>query len=966
MICVASDPPCHRHEQPSTDGLDELHSTPVSPLPTTTTDRTPVPCADNETWPCLHSSQWGDQDFPGHHPSQKQMDWIDKNSIYRLSDLPQRVRNQPWSMLNMTRQHTRSRTLPTRTAPVNHIPTGCPWQVFRAGRINYRDAGSYIQHWMDTHPRQVHSDAIGRHSHFTAKQLWGFVEHWSSRHNDGLARDIELDKQGNAGRRRRYALVLRIPARLIEGAGTTKWDFRPYWTARAMGLPTNKINILPLDESKPVQPKYDIYALSNLFTQAGLTDWDGLSQLCELGVFTHSTAPCDMILHPNYRTVAHHAVEAHDLKMQEQRHGIVSPAYIGPPLIPCRMQPYSAVVQPPKLTPRFCADLGSPRGDDDGAGLNSINTHIDFSNTENFRKLRLPDPLTIASDVSRLQAGLPASSHPIWIGAADWSKWYRQLPKPRSEWWFQIVGIDPGFRIDYAMIFGDAAAPDGANRAEDIFLELIYFNLTTMLKTIQESATAARSQRQYYQVVDDWVRTRCAAIRQSHPEQWQDPEFRRRQHRNIMLCGFFDDTIFAAPGQPTQFYRHVVYQDLYYEDGLFSMLVRALLQFADDLHIDIAAHKLTCGTPDGRTGILCYALWCEDRDKHVPPARRRVMWTLAPGNMKVLGKEIDLQQQRVYDTEQRVAQFELQILSLIDLSKKHTRNGRPTVPVISYQRMLGVAFYIAVTETSYRHLLNGPVRPLKLLNSLYPELERQYRTNPKRHGPAKIPWFSWLYFDTAAQQDLLLYAKMVKRRNGHIFSPLPNTPGIDDRQVIWIMNDASGKPTGGGGAIFWDPLNPLEMHASFIPWLTPACRESTLLGEGMSTVQEVATAVQHAELAVSHLTHGAVDILECLDNEAAVTVLTSSVTRMPELQHWVRQRMEFLQQHPSIRIFSVWNCREQGRIPDGISNGHTPYQPQGQFLNPDGVHSWTGISWALHELRQRGFSNVDWMPQASL
>ena len=154
MICVASDPPCHRHEQPSTDGLDELHSTPVSPLPTTTTDRTPVPCADNETWPCLHSSQWGDQDFPGHHPSQKQMDWIDKNSIYRLSDLPQRVRNQPWSMLNMTRQHTRSRTLPTRTAPVNHIPTGCPWQVFRAGRINYRDAGSYIQHWMDTHPRQ--------------------------------------------------------------------------------------------------------------------------------------------------------------------------------------------------------------------------------------------------------------------------------------------------------------------------------------------------------------------------------------------------------------------------------------------------------------------------------------------------------------------------------------------------------------------------------------------------------------------------------------------------------------------------------------------------------------------------------------------------------------------------------------------------------------------------------------------
>eukprot|EP01048_Picozoa_sp_COSAG05_P015234 COSAG05_NODE_1813_length_4036_cov_463.816358_1_plen_98_part_00 len=73
-------------------------------------------------------------------------------------------------------------------------------------------------------------------------------------------------------------------------------------------------------------------------------------------------------------------------------------------------------------------------------------------------------------DVICEQLVVPATTHPVWIGAADWSKWYRQLPKPRSEWWFQIVGIDPGFRIDYAMIFGDAAAPDGANRAEDIFL----------------------------------------------------------------------------------------------------------------------------------------------------------------------------------------------------------------------------------------------------------------------------------------------------------------------------------------------------------------------------------------------------------------------------------------------------------------------------------------------------------------
>ena len=47
---------------------------------------------------------------------------------------------------------------------------------------------------------------------------------------------------------------------------------------------------------------------------------------------------------------------------------------------------------------------------------------------------------------------------------------------------------------------------------------------------------------------------------------------------------------------------------------------------------------------------------------------------------------------------------------------------------------------------------------------------------------------------------------------------LPNTPGIDDRQVIWVMNDASGKPNRVGGAIFWDPQKPfdIDMHAMLL------------------------------------------------------------------------------------------------------------------------------------------------------
>ena len=43
----------------------------------------------------------------------------------------------------------------------------------------------------------------------------------------------------------------------------------------------------------------------------------------------------------------------------------------------------------------------------------------------------------------------------LWIATTDWKAYYRNLLKPVSEWWQQILWLDPdGPQIDLATCFG--------------------------------------------------------------------------------------------------------------------------------------------------------------------------------------------------------------------------------------------------------------------------------------------------------------------------------------------------------------------------------------------------------------------------------------------------------------------------------------------------------------------------------
>ena len=82
--------------------------------------------------------------------------------------------------------------------------------------------------------------------------------------------------------------------------------------------------------------------------------------------------------------------------------------------------------------PRVVADLGGPHwGEED----NSINAGIALWDERRLAQLKLTSPILFGEIVGILaSAGVPMK-----IGKSDWSRYYRQVAKPPSEYWHQVI-----------------------------------------------------------------------------------------------------------------------------------------------------------------------------------------------------------------------------------------------------------------------------------------------------------------------------------------------------------------------------------------------------------------------------------------------------------------------------------------------------------------------------------------------
>ena len=978
-------------------------------------------------WPTLSSDEWGSEDFPGHQPSAKD---AKRAMFHRHNQIPapeEQTKGDPLLMYNSSvRSDSLAASLPP-PAPASHTPVSAdrPWEILRGGRLYIASCGSFFRHKLgnaaDLRCEQPTLDNVEGgpttsidetgttrrvagpslpYKEYPASALWKMLVSYCAKYVDGLQTDIELDTAGKAGSRRRFPSVFKIPARLIRGNGLIRWDLREYWIAlRALrtefpNRPLNDLSVSPgvkisvFDESQEIKPRFRKERLLARCRKHGITDEYLLSQLTSVGMLNHSEVAGDLVIAPNYRSVAEHAIKAQALKQKEEVDGLVSQGYLGIPLLPGRKQAYGAVIQPPKLDPRFCADLRSPRGDDDEGGCNSVNAMIDLGDRDKFIHMVLTGPLAFAQDVGKLMSDIDTNQHPVWLCAADWRRFFRQLLKPLSELWTQIVAVDPdGFRLDFAMIFGDAAAPAGANNVEDLFLELIYHEFVELVNDARRDGAWTASDEEHFAAVEAWSSRRCERLQVSHADLWANPTWRARQQRLGVLHGFFDDSLVGAHGGKTHTAPKAdseAADDLreranppkprvgarWPSSGVFAMMVRAIVHFADDIELEISAEKMLCGTSDGLTGTLDLDSWNVDRQHGVPPHRRRVWWiNMVDGHMPVLGKLMNLERKHVHDSPQRIDALSESVEETIAFanSKEGTAKfKRPSAPIRTIQRQNGIGFFICQTEPWIRAYLNPQTHALKLLNALYPAALAANRANKKKTGTGVIPWFTWMFYGDAAQQAMRKFVNEARKLRGTPFNALRPTPGADSRPVTWIMEDASGKETGGGGALYWQANLPARMAMSFRPWALNA-NVSEVGDDVHSTTQETATAVRNLELAVAHLGDGPLDLVECIDSQSTCAILGQHRYHAAILKYWVERRADLLRTHPNVRVWTLWNCREHGRLPDGVSNGHTPYEHQGPAIqNMDAtIDTWTGIEWAHAALKARGYPSIDWWPKHS-
>ena len=824
--------------------------------------------------------------------------------------------------------------------PADCPTAGVPHTVFVDGSIiRATEGGEWVRRFIKQnrkHPAVRLYGPNGRCVHWSAAEIYEQTELWFASASADMA---AFAKHG--GNHRSSTPTLIVPDRCHLGGGKYIWDLREFRRAQAAGLDTSRIAITALDVDLAIAPKLQADRLRERFAAAGVTDEFVMQQMLESGLVSSSRAPRHTILQLNYPPVARHLRFARDLVRREAtERKLSSPFAAGVPLFPVRLNPYGAVERDGKDA-RLCCDLSSPQRQEDGAGSLSINAGIPFHDKLLLAEMKLTSAQAFARDVGVLRAD-DALRDKVWIATTDWTAYYRNLLKPVAEWWTQLLWLDPaGPQIDLATCFGDAGAPAQSNRVQDVLLELIAFEFEKRLIKMRSDPTAAETMA----AVDAWTAARSAALQRRFPARFASAAagdvlagiWVARQRRIASLHGFFDDSLLAS------FVTTVTEQTA---DGVYvrtrttgplAELISALLDVASDIGLPVAAHKIACGSPDGRTGRLDLDHW---------KATGEVCWFLEPGSMVALGKEIDLETSSIRDTEARVVKLGLEIDQLCSGTGSQTDDF--SVLLSDLRTVIGKGMFVLQTEPHLQPVMNNPVRSLKLSSLLAARVPQRLRGKQvPLHRKAKfgaVSSRSRTRFPKAAQADLKQLALGILPRTGLPFNPVVSSIGSGTRNACWILEDASGQLGGGGGAVFLDPLEPDSVLWSYDEF-TPAEIEhhSTFL-EGLNANRNLRRAAEQ----------GYSDVIEILDNSSWVAVARTGRASDPTLQALLADRQRIRAQFPDVCVYSLWQPREKGTIADAVSKLNLVYQGA-DLPNLPVLRPITGRDWAHAALLEAGF-----------
>ena len=499
------------------------------------------------------------------------------------------------------------------------------------------------------------------------------------------------------------------------------------------------------------------------------------------------------------------------------------------------------------------------------------------------------DPLLGFSNIS-IESFLPTCA------MADMKRWYRQFSVRLSCLWRQFATIHPlGCTSDLGMQFGSRDAVQVAQRR-------ISNILTNALQRIQD-------------ILFKWS---C----------WElpVPGLRRDKPPPPHACW---DCNPATQQWRTRRYECALKSGLTHAEAMKSTLPCNAYGYIDDAMLPSIAllidHLLQSVMVDCNNAGILFSLpkfakvnakgvkWTMRPDSvHMRISDIALMWASPePGYLHPLGKELDLQAQRLREKPERIASISKAMLRLtVEAPDGIAR-------FIDLEQILGVLRYIAQTAPAIVPLLQWPTRCLHA------------QTRFKALG--LCPWTN------RCNVAFKLIAKIIRRNEGIALCP-DRTP-INFDTAVWIICDAAGasdeEPDSyrGGFALI---VIPGAKHTYWIqrPWTAMELLQHSTALECANGTQALQTLLQQCS---------PVDIIECFDNSATTGCRRRMACVSPSMCEHVEAFGDVVTHMGRHRLFSLWYPRADIQMADDGSKNDMEAVKRGLKLRgfPDlAPHPW--------------------------
>jgi hypothetical protein len=628
------------------------------------------------------------------------------------------------------------------------------------------------------------------------------------------------------------------------------------------------------------------------------------------------------ILAPNAKAFYDHIEHSMQKVQEELDQDIVQGFFAGLPFMPIQFVENSYVTQKDKE--RRIGRGNAPYGPEGGGFMwegkeVSINASIDL---DEFPDLTLPTIFTFASNTRIAQTLFDVTGDPRLQQEqvySDWVSFYRWLVPMLLYWWTSCIIIHPGgILVDGGMFFGCSASPGLANRVMNV---LLWFWRVLILLCLDEVTTwdvtandgngaacepgasnmfahcayhAAATNGYMPPDLKDWAKELTADIPTVDAAYWdQDPrarQWRQQRYRSALAAGLS--------------MRDAIYNSLpYTASGFFddsqqsaaacmiTIVLGCLLRLTQLTGVKVSGPKLQWAKP----GVVGTAKLLQPE----PTLVSHLVWTFVAGFAVALGRELNTVTWRLFDTIARIDEAN----SRLDVLLGHGAGQKNVLHVTeqALQSAAGLFMFMIQVARQYRALMNSTWRCLG----------RTPFTNGRRFTPRVT------VLSLQAQHDLKLLISGLRRRRGYSFAPTSQEPDGRTRPRIFIMNDSAGKSSrvgdtsfrGGGAWLHAD-------HFEETPWCNVPWTDEQLTKH--STETEMANA--NCSLAAVARAYPHYDIIEVLDNQAAVHTLRRLACDSPSIERQIRYRLEILEVLPTdTRVFTLWSCREQGSLADMLS-----------------------------------------------